>query len=180
MLTFIKERLPYKKDAITVLLVCAFPIFVWSIIYTFFEIPAWLIRSTTWDLIGMIAYTQAIALFESLTLWLFLIIICIVLPPKYFRDRFIASSAIFVFTTTIWFILIHFNDSKIRLWGGKEFLLWFCIYGISIIIMYFLVFRLNKLESFIIWVCEHLSILSTLYLFIGVFSFIIVIIRNLF
>lgn len=176
----IKARLPSKKDALTVLMVCAFPIYVWSIIYTFVEIPAWIIRSNTWDLIGLIAYTQAFALFESLSIWCIFLLIGFILPAKFFRDRIVAFSAIIVFTTTVWFIIAHFNSELISDMPGKQLLFWLFIFGLSVIGMYILVFRFAKLGRIINTICERLSVLSTLYLLIGALSLIIVFIRNIF
>jgi hypothetical protein len=143
------------------------------------EVPGWVLRLNTWDLIGVIAYTQAFALFESLVFVLILVIVSVILPAKFFRNKFVAVATSIVILTTAWFILAHYQDDIIRLWGVKQFALWTGIYLLSIVGAIVLVFRFNRVENSINIAVQRLSVLSSIYIFLGVLSVVIVIIRNI-
>jgi hypothetical protein len=172
-------RLPPGNDLFLGYAACAFPIFVWSIYHVFKEVPAWLIRLSTWDLIGAVAYTQAFALVESLIVFILLTILAALLPASILRSHFSSLSLTIILVTSVWFILAHFNAETIRLWGGKQFLIWGMLYTLSLAVAIFLVYQLKFLQRVIDAALQRLSVLSYIYVFIGIVSLIIVIVRNI-
>ena len=51
---------------VVVFAISMFVVHVWQIINMLQLVPAWRLRLDAWDLVGVIAYTQAFALLESL------------------------------------------------------------------------------------------------------------------
>lgn len=136
-------------------------------------------RLSVWDLIGVIAYTLTYALFESLAVLIILVFVSVLLPAKLFRDKFVAVSTSIVFLTVAWFILAHYNDQIIRLWGIRQFAIWAVIFGLTILLAIVVVHRFGALERVINSIAQRLSVLSSLYIFLGVVSLIVVVIRNI-
>jgi hypothetical protein len=143
------------------------------------EVPAWILRLTSWDLIGVIAYTQAFALFESLLLFIFLYLLGLVLPFQWEGNRFAAQSAVVVFVTASWSVVAHLNDQAIRTWAVKEFLPWALAYFLSIVLAFGVVQRIRTVENIVLNVVERLTALALIYLFIDLVSVLIVIVRNI-
>jgi hypothetical protein len=173
-----KLRLPSRNDLFLAYAACALPIFIWSIYHVLRELPAWILRLNTWDLIGAVAYTQAFALVESTIVFVILIVLAVILPAGFFRSKFPSLSTAIIFLTSVWFILAHNNDEMIRLWGGRQFLIWGVVYAITVGVSTLLVYRFEILQRIINASLQRLSILSSLYAFIGVISLLVVIVRN--
>ncbi len=174
-----KRRYPFRQEIIYALAACIFPIQVWSIFNMLKEVPAWILRLSIWDLIGVIAYTQAFALLESLIVLFLLLLLSTVLPWQLFRENFLALSTVVVFFTSTWFILAHFNAETVRLWGARQFIPWILVYLFTIGIAYLLVQHFKRLEEIINSFVQRLSLLSFVYIFIDILSVFIVIIRNI-
>lgn len=174
-----KKRLPSKRDAFLLFAACVFPVHVWSILNVLREVPAWVLRLSVWELAGVIAYTQVLALVESLTVSLALLVLSVVLPAGLFRNRLVAQGSMLVLVTSCWAIVAHYNDDVIRLWGARDFLLWLVFYVVSITIFYILIYRSAKIERAIRSVVERLAVLSGLYVALDLLCILIVVLRNL-
>jgi hypothetical protein len=159
--------------------VCVFPVYAWSILNILREIPAWVLRLSVSELIGVVSYAMAFALFESLVLLLVPLALSLILPVKLFRARFVAAGTMLVAITSAWAIAAHLNDLAIRHWGLRSFLLWGLIYLASIGAGYFLVRRSARLAKILDAVAERLVVLGVVYVALGVLGLAIVIARNL-
>jgi hypothetical protein len=173
------KRFPARDEILNGLAACMLPVFIWSIINVLREIPGWIMRMSTWDLVGAIAYTQAFALIESVIIFLLILILGLIMPERYFRNKFLALTATIVSVSTFWVILAHYNDEIIRTWGIKHLLVWGVIFGSTLFLFYLLVQRFDKVEAAVVAVIERVNILSFFYMFVGVMALIIVLIRNI-
>lgn len=177
MVTF-RSRFAPRRDILLLFGACVFPVQVWSIVNVLREVPAWVLRLSLWDLIGVIAYTQAFALLESAIIFLVLILLGAILPGRLFRDRFVAQGSMAVFLTSAWAVAAHYSDDAIRLWSAKMFLLGFAVYLASVAVFYGLIHRHDRLAEAIRSLVERLLVLSLLYVSIDVLSLLIVAFRN--
>ena len=151
----------------------------WSIINLLRMVPAWILRLSIWELIGCIAYTQAYAFFESLTVLLIFLLLGVVIPGGLFAYQFVAQSTVTLLAGSIWAILIQYNYETIREFGGKELILWLFIIVLTILAMNALILRYEKIERIVQIIAEKVAVLAALYAFIGLLSWIIVIFRNI-
>jgi hypothetical protein len=174
-----KIQLPSRGDLILGFAASAFPVFVWSIYHVLNEIPGWLMRLTAWELISAVAYTQALALFESMLVFLSLVLFAAILPIESVKRKFPSLATSVILITSFWFILAHFNDETIRSWGMKNFLIWGVIYLLSLTVSLYIVCRYEILQKAIDAVLQRVSVLSYLYIIFGVVSLFIVVIRNI-
>ena len=177
MATF-RQRIPSKKELFLAFASCAFPIYIWAIVNLLNEVPALILRLSAWDLVGVFAYTLSFALIESGLVFVILLVISFVFPPKFFRDKFVVISTVIVFLTSIWFMLAHFFESSIRLWGKLEFALSVLFFLLSLAGSYFAVLRSEKLSKVVEDLVERMSLLLYLYLTATLFFVLIVVIRN--
>lgn len=177
MATF-RNRLPKTLDLLYGFTICAFPVHVWAIVIVMQEVPAWILRLSLWDMVGVISYSLALALRESIIIFLGLCLLAFILPPWLLSKKFTASSAILLFVSAIWFIFLHYNDHIIEqrqyiffaIWAGS----WVLVAGGLIALIH----KRPKLEKSIRNFAEQLAILSFLYLFFDVVALIIVVIRQ--
>jgi hypothetical protein len=173
------HRIPSRRDIVYAYLACLFPIQVWATYNLLHEVPAWSIQMSVWDLIGVVSYPQIFALLESIIIFIPLVFFSIILPPGWFKDKFIALSTGIVLLSAIWSILAQINELALRYWGFRRYLPWIALFFFSQILFLSLIHYSQKLESVIVTVVERLMVLSVAYLFIDLLSVIIVVIRNI-
>lgn len=178
-MTTIRNRFPSRDEMLYGLAACTLPVFIWSIINMLKEIPAWILRMSTWDLVGAISYTQAFALIESIIVFLLILVLALILPERFFRNKFLTLTAMIVSISTFWFALAHYNVESIRTWKMNQFLMWAVIFGSTLILSYVMVQRFEKMGVAIDTVVKSVSLLSFLYMFIGLMGLIIVVVRNI-
>lgn len=142
-------------------------------------LPAWVLRLSVWDLLGVVAYTQAFALLESLLLWLVVMLVGIVLPAKLVANRFLVLGSALFFLHSIWVIIIQYIYDALRSGGLIQFLLLGSVYAFSVAVTFFLVTRSDKLAASIRALIERLAVLSFIYIFVDLLSVFVVILRNL-
>jgi hypothetical protein len=158
--------------------VCAFPVHVWAIVNLLRELPAWLLRLSIWELIGVISYVLVFALVESVAFLVALLVLAALLPAKLLRDRFVAVGTMLVVITTAWAIAAHYNADAIRLWGLRQFALWGALYLVSVLVGWALVYRFKRLQGIVVAVAERLVVLSAAYVVLDLLGVGIVVLRN--
>ena len=180
MATF-RQRFPSRRDVLLLFAACVFPIHIWSIINLLYELPAWMLRSDLWDVAGMVAYTLAFALFESICVLLVLLLICVVLPTRFPRDRVLALGSMVVFVTSAWAIGIHYRivDSLAPAQAQAGWLLWLAVYLAVMGIAGLFIYRDSRLRRWIESFVERLAVLSFLYVLVDFICVIILVLRNI-
>lgn len=178
------RKFPSKKEVLLLFSACVIPIHIWSIINILREIPTYLLSMTTGEIIGMIAYAQVFALFESIVVTLFLIILNIVLPSRIFNEKFVSQGSLIVFFTSIWMLFFHYQVRIIKGLSPSLFVylaliwLWVMTY-IGLLCASLILIRKNaQFEQRIIDLVERLTVLSATYVLIDIVSIFIVIGRN--
>ena len=178
MVIFKKKNIS-NNDILLVFAACVFPIHLWSIINLLQVVPAWILRATVWELAGVVAYTQIFALTESALVFSVLLLLGLVLPYRLYAHKFVALSTALIILNSAWFIFIQYTYDAIRTWNAPRFLFLIAVYLLSLALTYWLVWRSNKLEMVIEAAIKRVAVLSFVYVALSVFSFFIVVVRNL-
>ncbi|MEZ4646483.1 MAG: hypothetical protein R3E31_27805 [Chloroflexota bacterium] len=168
-----------RQALLNVFVACAFPIHVWLIINVMREVPAWILRLSIWDLVGVISYSLMFALLETSVIFAGIVLLGFIVPGRFFRHKFVALSTMLVFVTSIWFVILQYNSWIIEFKRPFITLIWGLTYLIAVIIGYWFVNRRPKLEAGINNFVQRLGVLSFIYIFLDVVGLIIVIIRNI-
>ena len=119
-----RKRFPPAQDIVLVFAVCAFPIYGWSIFRFLEKMPGWLYHVNMWGVIGIFAYTQVFALFESGIVLLFLLLLAAIVPKRFVRAKFVAVGSMVVIVSSFWAVLAQYNDQIFRLLSAKALLPW--------------------------------------------------------
>jgi hypothetical protein len=175
----VKKRLISRDDVIVVFAASVFVVHIWSIYTLLKEIPAWILRLSYWELVGVISYTLLFALVESMIVLAFLIILAVLLPARIFRDRFISISTIFVFLAALWIIPVRLYENTIRSWGMIGVLGVLFLAMISFVIAYLVVLKSQKVEQSINAIVQRVTLLAYIYVFVDIVAMIVVISRNI-
>ncbi len=166
-----RSRLISHENIVFVFAACVVPIYSWSILIFFKELPYRLQALPAWDLVGIFAYSQIFALLESGMILLIPVLGAAILPARFLRDRFVAQGSVLVLLTLGWLI--------VGMLGLFSNFWWVSLYLISMGLSYILIYRYKRLEQFINSFTERLTVLLYVYIPVTLLSVIIVILRNI-
>jgi hypothetical protein len=157
----------------------AFPLNLWALLITLYALPSWLIRLTAWEMVGTISYTLFFALIESLLTAGALIVAGLLVPRRWFSRKVIALLAVWIWLAAVWAILININYDALRSLGMARALFWLALAGLTFGASLLAIWRFEKVSAWIIALLERLTVLVAVYVFLGVLSGLVVIVRNL-
>jgi hypothetical protein len=130
----------------------------------------------SWELAGMIGLTLVFTLFESLIVTAGVIILAALIPGKWFTEKMVALSALFIWLTSIISIITHLQEPLMRSLFGIVIVV---IYLALVLGSYWFMQRYPKFETGMKNLIERLAVLTAIYLFFDIVGLIIVIIRNI-
>lgn len=136
-------------------------------------------RLNLWDFLGVVAYTQSFALFETLLLSGVLLLALFLLPVEIVAKHRVSLAAGLIFVHAIWAIVIHYRYDAIRDMGVYQLIPWLLLYLISLLLVFVAVVRVEKLQRMVRATLERLEVLSYAYIFLDLICVVIVIARNL-
>jgi hypothetical protein len=162
-----------KQDLVQLFVLTAFPIHVWMIINMLFDVPSWLLYLNTGEILGMVSYSFSFALFETMILYLPLILMGVILPRRWTKDRFVPLASVWLIAATlIAFVLqlsIEYDWPKQLLLAGILPLL----IGVSVFSL-----RYPKIPLFVRTLALRLTVLTLVYIALDIVGLLIVIVRN--
>ena len=187
-------RLLYTKgDLFRLFLVSAFFQHAWALFLSFRDFDWVAERTNSWDAVGNISYALFWSFFDSLLLFIFILILSIFVHKVFsIKIRFTIMSLIALFTS-IWFIF----DQTFYLLGGKlpdsiikslsnsehPYRILFGVILILVVTSYlipiYFIIRSEKFTNAMNSLLERIILLSGLYLFLDIVGLGIIIYRNM-
>ena len=120
-MTLLKNRLPSRQEILVIFALAFVIVYSWSTLMFFNYLPGWLLFLDSWTIAGIFAYSQVFAFFESLVVLAGLVLVAAVLPPRIFRDRFVAQAAAIVVLAAAAAVVLHLLR-EVPLWPSKRLL----------------------------------------------------------
>ncbi len=158
---------------------CALPVFAWAIFSYLYAFPGFVLRLTTWDLIGTASYTLAFALIESFIVTLPFMLLAIILPARWFKDRLVVLTAIIVIITSIWMMYANYWIINLAEWDWAQNLPILALYLLSLAIPIGLAWRYKRIEELVQVIVQRVAVLVYVYTALACLGIIIILIRNL-
>jgi hypothetical protein len=172
------SRFPTLRENIQVYAVAATPLYAWSILWLFWEVPSWLNHLTVGEILPIFAYALTINLFESLLILAGLNLLCFLLPQKWFHESFVARS--FLLVTLGLGYLMYFASSF-----GKEadyptgLLRWSPVVFVLFFSISLLLSRVLAVRNLADVIADRLVIFLYLIAPLSLLAFVVVVVRNL-
>ena len=157
-------------------LVAAFPIHFWSLISYFHELPAYLLRMTISEVLGVLAYTQVFSLFESLLVTAIATLLALILPRGWLLDRFVLNASILVLVSALWMIPVHYNPiilNELGKMGISEEIFWILWGGLYLLAIWDFIMvarRHVKFSRGVLAFVDRVSALTVIFLVVDVIS----------
>jgi hypothetical protein len=179
LVALLRRRLPPAREALQAYLACLVPIVAWSVFPMLHDgLPGWSRQMPAWDVLGVVAYVQAFALFESIVVFIPLVCLSLALPLGWFRAKFVALSTGLLYLSAAWCVFGQLNDDALRTWSGRQLLPWLGAYAASLLLLYLLIQRSARVEAWINSFVHRLTVLASVYLLGAMAAVVIVLIRN--
>ena len=174
----LRRYLPDKRAILELFYVCILVVEVWALFNLLREIPALRYRETSWDMLGIVAIVQLVALVESVLVAALLVFVAAILPASWFRQRFVAQATVSLFVTAGWAIAIHYNPVPMTTWPQNQLLLWAGLYALTLWGANVAIRRSARVETALQKVVQNGALLAQVYLLLSLLALVITFIRN--
>jgi len=166
------DRLPAFRDIVPVYAVIVFVIYSWSIVSYFKTLSGWVAFLNYKEIIATSYYVLSACFFESFSLLISLIFLCVVLPQSLLRDKFVIRGATAVLVSLV-SLMVYWNVFY------PEYLFFsvILIFVVTVLAL-ILITRISFLEKGIVWISDRLTVFLYLYLPVSFLAIAAVIFRN--
>jgi hypothetical protein len=179
----IEQKLPSRQEVLPVFSVIVFIVFTWSLYRMFFQVPSLLFYMRVWDVLIISAYVLAFALFESMVVLGLLVIFSLVIPTKYFKEKFVAQSSTVVLMITLGAVALQRKMNIMYRLDGWELILYpFVILAAIIFVIFaasYIYDRFKILPRIINTVAERMIVFVLLYVPLSILGLLVVFVRNI-
>ena len=178
MLSMLTKKLPRLQQVIPVYALICVPIYYWSLLHFFWRVPSWVNYETPGEILVMLAYTLTVNLLESLVVLSAPVILSLVLPQKWFHDRFMPRALILVMLGLGYML---FLDKQIQPYipFPYELVKWTPAVLIFILALVFVLDRFHFLGNLLEKLADSLTIFLYILIPASLLSLVVVLIRNL-
>jgi hypothetical protein len=179
-MSILKRRFASKEEYFHLFLVCAFPVHVWAIINLLNSAPSLILEMNSFQIMSVAAYVLVFALFESILLFISLVLVSLLLPAKYLAEKLLPVGTMIVLVASLSVILIHLYEN----WEPEsiEFaqwaIVWIMLGTAAILLSAVWMQRNRRLLDVFRASAERVSILSLVYLTADVLGLFLILIRN--
>ena len=176
------KRLPHINEIISVFAVISTMAYGWTLVAFLWKLPSWLKYLIFGEIFSVYSYSLLTNFAESIFCLAIILILCVILPPRFLRDVFILRGTIFAISLlgTLMLVLSFYSDDNPTLMGGPP--VWLVILLISSLLMFLLDFLSRKVQtvaSALLWFADRLMIFLYINLPLSLIALVVIAIRNL-
>jgi len=180
----ILTRLPTKQDSLAVFSFFVFFIYTWALYRMAWYLPSWLYSLNLGNILIILAYVLAYCLFESLAMMAFLLFLSIIIPTRFFGERFMAQGSSVAALVSIGAV---FAQRKIGLIYNLDHMV-LILFSVAIPLLFLLLIFssyliFNKFRILANWVnalAERMTVFAFVYVPLSIIGLVVVLVRNLF
>ena len=179
----LKARFPSRQEVLPVFAIFAFFGFSWAFYRMFWYVPSWLEYLNTWKVLTIAAYVLAFALVESLLMLVPVILISLVFPARFFKDKFVVQGSSLAALISLGAVLIQRKINlvyRLELWQILAYPL-ACLGAIVLVILALsaLYERVPTLKHFVQSAAERMTVFAYVYVPLSLVGLVVVILRNI-
>ena len=176
-MNFVK-RIPKLEQIAPVYAVVVVMIYPWSLLRFFWRLPSWLYFSSVGEIAVIFAYMMVVNLIESILVLLAPTLMSIILPQKWFYDRFITKGTLLVLFG-LGYLIYFDNHLQYQTPFPLDLVYWTPAIAISILVLVFLIDWLGFLDRILNELTNRLIIFLYISIPVSLTSLLIVLIRNI-
>lgn len=175
----ITEKIPKLQDIAPVYAVIVMMIYPWTLTRYFWKLSSWILFASVGDLAALFAYMVVVNLLESILVLLVPLAMSVVLPQRWFYDRFKTRSISLVLFGLGFLIYLNRNlhaDAPFPL----TLVRWIPLAAVAILVLVFLVDQVGFLRKVLEEVANRLTVFLYISIPISAVSLLVILLRNVF
>ena len=172
------KKIPKLKEIAPVYAVIVMMIYPWTLTRFFWKLSSWILFASVGDLAALFAYMVVVNLLESILVLLVPLVLSIILPHKWFYDRFKTRSISLILFGLGFLVYLNRNlhaDSPFPLTLVRLI----PIAAVGILILAFLVDQVGFLRRVLDALANRLTIFLYISIPVSVIALLVVLIRNI-
>lgn len=181
----LRSRLPSWQDLWLSFSATAFLIHFWALLNYLREVPGYMNRLTSGEMMAVLAYVLAFSLLETVGAVLLITILAAFTPRRFLLDRFVPQSIILIYVPGLWVIPIHYQARLQSVIGPASMLytlaviVWLLTFVMALV-DFSLVFRRHpRFEAGLRAYADKMGVLAGLYLVLDILAAAAIVVRNL-
>jgi hypothetical protein len=174
----IKYRLPSLVQVYPVYAIIVILVYGWTIYWALWKLPSWLDFLTLGEIGAIFSYLLATNFIESLFVLFGVVLVCLILPQRWFREVFVSRGSIFAACILISIMVFeyHFDKPSDYLYKFPLYLPWILLLAV---VLTFLAGWIRIVRKSVEAFAENAVIFLFILIPISLLSLIMVIARNL-
>lgn len=172
------KRIPHLEQIARVYAVMVVIIYSWSLFRFFWRLPGWLYYSSMGEIGVMFTYMMVVNLIESLVVLLAPLFLSIVLPQKWFSDRFVTKGTLLVLMG-LGYLIYFSNHLHFQTPFPVQLVTWTPAVAIAILGLVFLIDRAHVLDKALDEITSRLVIFLYISIPVSLVSVLVVLVRNI-
>jgi hypothetical protein len=183
-LSFLRSRLPSRRDVFLVFAVATVPIHLWALLNFLREVPGYILRAQLGFILAVLSYALVSCLIESLAVTGLVVLLAMITPRRFLLDRFVPQAMILVLIPAFWAIPIHYQS---RIVNGLSLsvpvyialvALWLITFFVGLVDLSIIIRRYPKVEAGFRDVADRLTVLASVFIVLDVLALGNVLARN--
>ena len=171
------DRFPTAQENFQVFAVVAVPVYAWTILWLFWELPSWLNFLSLAEIVPIFAYALITDLLESVLILAGLNVLCLLLPKHWFKDSFVAKSFLFILPGVAYLMYYAYLFGKETDPPAAWFYLFPAVLALSFFLSLFLS-RILPVRKFAEDIADQLTIFLYLIIPLSMLALLVVLLRN--
>jgi hypothetical protein len=180
---FLLNRLPTRSEALPVFSLAVTFIYSWTLFRMFYEVPSWIFYLSILNILVLVAYSLAFALFESLLLFAFTCLVSLCLPARIFKSKFAAQGSLLVSLVCLAAVSTQRRLgwlAALKSWQIVAYPIIFVFLLFAMAILASWIFeRFPRLARLVKGLVDRFTVFTYLYVPVSLMSLAVVILRNL-
>lgn len=172
-----------RTDLFLIFSACVLPVFLWAFYNLFYRIPGLLVRLNFSELVGSTAYVLAFALLESGLFFLVLggglLLAAVLLPRRWLAAHLAVIGSTLALTVAALVMVVQRYSDLLNNMSTRRQWFYLGLVGLALVVYYFVILRYPRVEEISKEIYQRLSILSILYVVLGLASVVLIVVRNL-
>ena len=174
----ILKRFPTLSEVLAVYAIAVMILYGWTIYWFLWKLPRWIYYLTVSEIITSLAYALLVNLLESLVFIAAPLFLAVILPSKWFCDKFVATGGIFIILLGVFLIYFTGITSLLRAFSYSP--IW---QALSVIVFSpicaMLLGQIQLVERFVVGFADRAKIFLYLQIPLCLLSGLVVLFRNL-
>ena len=179
MLDALHQRIPDKRNIVTVFAVAMFLVYTWTLYTSFWKLPSWLFFLQVGEILSIYAYAFVLNFVESLLLLFIVLLPAILLPRPWWTETFISRGFALILivlgSAALHMSLYRTPDSRAVFVSGQ--VTWWIGTSLIAVILTWIVGKVNWVRSGLESLADRFVVFLYVYLPLTALALLIVLVR---